>query len=73
LKKALAWLDQNEQITPINADYLAAATIKPTARGQGSIVRATPKQTEEHTPYTYYFLWQGDRWTLLRRVPLNAE
>ena len=38
LKKALAWLDQNEQITPINADYLAAATIKATARRQGSIV-----------------------------------
>ena len=38
LKKALAWLDQNEQITPINADYLAAATIKATARRQGSIL-----------------------------------
>src|ERR1035441_8806509 len=38
LKKALAWLDQNELITPINADYLAAATIKATARRQGSIL-----------------------------------
>jgi predicted nucleic acid-binding protein len=38
LKKALAWLDQNERITPINADYLAAATIKATARRQGSIL-----------------------------------
>src|ERR1039457_3164605 len=37
LKKALAWLDQNEQITPINADYLAAATIKATARRQGCV------------------------------------
>jgi tRNA(fMet)-specific endonuclease VapC len=38
LKKALAWLDQNEQITPISADYLAAATIKATARKQGSVL-----------------------------------
>src|ERR1700683_112903 len=38
LKKALAWLNQNEQITPLNADYLAAATIKATARKQGSIL-----------------------------------
>ena len=38
LKKALAWLSQNEQITPINADYLAAATIKATGRKQGSIL-----------------------------------
>jgi predicted nucleic acid-binding protein len=38
LKKALAWLNQNEQITPVNADYLAAATIKATARKQGSIL-----------------------------------
>ena len=37
LKKALAWLNQNEQITPSNADYLAAGTIKATARKQGSI------------------------------------
>jgi predicted nucleic acid-binding protein len=38
LKKALAWLSQNEQITSINADYLAAATIKATGRKQGSIL-----------------------------------
>lgn len=36
LKKALSWLNQNEQITPINADYLLAATIKATARRNGS-------------------------------------
>jgi len=35
LKKALAWLNQNEEITPVSADYLAAATIKATARRQG--------------------------------------
>ena len=35
LKKALAWLNQNEQITPVNADYLAAASVKATARRQG--------------------------------------
>jgi predicted nucleic acid-binding protein len=38
LAKALAWLNQNEQITPAAADYLAAATIKATARKQGSVV-----------------------------------
>ena len=38
LNKALAWLNQNEQITPSSADYLAAATIKATARKQGSIL-----------------------------------
>ena len=38
LKKALAWLDQNEQITPINLDYLAAATIKAAARKRGSVL-----------------------------------
>ena len=41
LKKALAWLNQNEQITPLNADYLAAATIKATARKQGSILETS--------------------------------
>ncbi|HEY4051882.1 MAG TPA: hypothetical protein VGM27_33930, partial [Acidobacteriaceae bacterium] len=35
LEKALTWLNQNEQITPTSADYLAAATIKATARKQG--------------------------------------
>ena len=35
LKKALAWLNRNEQITPISADYLTAATIKAKARRQG--------------------------------------
>ncbi|MGB7762687.1 MAG: PIN domain-containing protein [Bryobacteraceae bacterium] len=38
LRKALAWLSQNDQITPTNADYVAAATIKATARKQGSIL-----------------------------------
>ena len=38
LQKALLWLNQNEQITPTAADYLQAATIKATARKQGSIV-----------------------------------
>jgi predicted nucleic acid-binding protein len=26
LRKAISWLDRNEQITPLKADYLAAAT-----------------------------------------------
>ncbi len=38
LQKALAWLGQNEEITPTSADYLAAATIKATARRQGNIL-----------------------------------
>jgi tRNA(fMet)-specific endonuclease VapC len=38
LKKALSWLNQNEEITPISADYIAAATIKAVARRQGRIL-----------------------------------
>jgi len=38
LKKVMAWLKQNEEITPLDADYLAAAHIKATARNQGSVV-----------------------------------
>jgi tRNA(fMet)-specific endonuclease VapC len=38
LKKALAWLNRNEQITPTGEDYLAAATIKAAARRQGSVL-----------------------------------
>lgn len=36
LKKAVEWLNQNEEITPTSADYLVAATIKATARKRGS-------------------------------------
>lgn len=32
LKRALSWLNQNEEIAPTSADYLTAATIKATAR-----------------------------------------
>jgi predicted nucleic acid-binding protein len=38
LKKVMDWLKQNEEVTPIDADYLAAAHIKATARKQGAIV-----------------------------------
>jgi predicted nucleic acid-binding protein len=38
LKKALAWREQNQQITPVNADYLAAATIRATASKQGIVL-----------------------------------
>ena len=34
----MARLEKNEQITPVDVDYLAAATIKGTARKQGSIL-----------------------------------
>jgi len=37
------------------------------------IVKATPKQNERHPSYTYYFLWQADRWTLLRQTPIREE
>jgi len=35
LTKALAWLRQNEEITPLSADYLASARIKATAKRKG--------------------------------------
>jgi tRNA(fMet)-specific endonuclease VapC len=38
LAKALAWLNQNELITPTHDDYIAAARIKATAKRQGSIL-----------------------------------
>jgi len=38
-RKALLWLNQNEQITPTSADYLQAAIIKAAVRKQGSIVQ----------------------------------
>lgn len=41
LQKALAWLNQNEQITPTADDYREAAIIKATARKQGAIVELT--------------------------------
>ncbi|MFZ0313837.1 MAG: PIN domain-containing protein [Candidatus Korobacteraceae bacterium] len=38
LKRALEWLNQNEEITPTSADYVTAATIKATARKHGSVL-----------------------------------
>ena len=38
LQKALAWLSQNEEITPVGADYFTAATIKARARRQGVVL-----------------------------------
>lgn len=38
LQKALAWLNQNEQLTPTAADYVEAAIIKAAGRKQGSTV-----------------------------------
>ena len=38
LRRALAWLNQNEQIAPTAEDYLEAALIKAAARRQGAIV-----------------------------------
>lgn len=41
LAKALAWLNQNEQITPTAKDFLEAAIIKAKARKQGSLLELT--------------------------------
>lgn len=38
LSKVLAWLNQNEEITPIAADYRSAASIKAAAAKQGATV-----------------------------------
>ena len=38
LRKVLAWLGQNEEITPVSADYRTAALVKATARNQGYVV-----------------------------------
>jgi hypothetical protein len=35
------------------------------------IVKATPVQSLRHPSFTYYFRWNRDRWTLLRRDPLR--
>jgi hypothetical protein len=33
------------------------------------VVRATPHaDRRDAVPYAFYFLWLGDRWTLLRRA-----
>jgi hypothetical protein len=38
LSKVLSWLNQNEEITPIAADYGSAASMKAAASQQGSVV-----------------------------------
>ena len=38
LQRVMAWLKQNEEITPIAADFRAAASIKASARKQGAVV-----------------------------------
>jgi hypothetical protein len=35
------------------------------------IIKATPSEAGRHPSYTYYFLWNQSRWTLLRRLPLR--
>ena len=37
------------------------------------VIKATPKQSEQHPSYTYYFLWQEGGWKLLRRVLLTER
>jgi len=34
------------------------------------IVKATPSQGGKNLSYTFYFLWQLNRWSLLRKIPL---
>jgi predicted nucleic acid-binding protein len=38
LAKVRSWMDRNETITPVVDDYIAAATIRATARKQGSVL-----------------------------------
>jgi hypothetical protein len=36
------------------------------------IIKATPySNRSDAIPYAFYFLWQGDKWSLLRRVPIR--
>jgi hypothetical protein len=36
------------------------------------IIRATPhSDRRDAVPYAFYFLWQSEHWTLLRRVPIE--
>jgi hypothetical protein len=35
------------------------------------VIKATPKQTGP--PSAYYFLWEANRWTLLKRLPVKAN
>jgi predicted nucleic acid-binding protein len=37
-RRALNWMNRNEQITPTHSDYVAAAIIRTTARRRGSIL-----------------------------------
>src|SRR5260370_38307951 len=38
LRKVRAWLDRNEALTPVADDYITSATIRATARKQGSLL-----------------------------------
>ncbi len=38
LGTVMAWLNQNDPVTPVGADYIAAATIRATARKQGFVL-----------------------------------
>jgi predicted nucleic acid-binding protein len=38
LGKVMAWLNQNDPVTPVAEDYIAAATVRATARKQGFIL-----------------------------------
>jgi hypothetical protein len=35
------------------------------------MIQATPGKSGRHASYTYYFLWRYNRWTLVRKVPLD--
>lgn len=37
------------------------------------IIKATPSQAGKHSSYAFYFLWRGNGWSLLRKVPLVAR
>lgn len=38
------------------------------------IIKATPHSDRpDAIPYAFYFLWQGEQWSLLRRVPIGDD
>jgi hypothetical protein len=38
------------------------------------IVKATPHwEQRDAVSYAFYFLWEGEHWTLLKRVPIDPR
>jgi hypothetical protein len=37
------------------------------------IVKANPDPSKGRTSYAHYFLWENNRWKLLRRIPMEPN